>query len=329
MPENTATAIAHPNIALIKYWGNFDDELRIPSNDSISFNLEDLKTRTSVRFHPDLVADALTINGEEQIGSPLQRVSQFLDIVRSMSGIRSAARVTSDNNFPMGTGIASSAAAFAALAAAASQAAGLDLDEKTLSRIARRGSGSAARSVPSGYVQMHTGERETDAYAASFAPPDHWDLIDCICIVSKRHKPTGSTQGHRLASTSPLQEARVMDSTRRVEICRQAIVTKDFDALAEIAEIDSNMMHAVMMTSQPQLFYWQPQTIALMQAVREWRAAGLPAFYTIDAGPNVHIITLQGYFDRLMDRIKDRFDTQILSSKPGKGVQFLDESSVS
>jgi diphosphomevalonate decarboxylase len=292
--STTATAIAHPNIAFIKYWGNRDESLRLPVNGSISINLAGLETRTSVEFRDTgdkFSGDSLVINFQPVKGAGLQRVSAFLNLVRQMAGINAYAEVTSASNFPLGAGIASSAAAFAALALAATHAAGLDLGEKDLSRLARRGSGSACRSIPGGFVEWQLGTGDADSYAVSIASPDHWDLADCIAVLSSEHKPTGSTEGHSLAGTSPLQASRITDAPRRLEICRNAIQWRDFAAFAEIVELDSNMMHAVMMTSQPPLFYWQAATLTVMQAVREARAKGLPVCYTIDAGPNVHVIT--------------------------------------
>ncbi len=286
----TATALAHPNIAFIKYWGNRDERLRLPANGSISMNLDGLETRTQVTFDPDLAEDELSLDGSPQAGSGLERVSAFLDEVRQMAGIGSCAKVDSHNNFPSGAGIASSAAAFAALALAASRAAGLDLDEAGLSRLARRGSGSACRSVPGGFVEWKPGTGEADSYAVQIAPPGHWDLADCIAVIDPLHKPVGSTQGHALAGTSPFQAARVADAPRRLDICRKAIQERDFEAFSGIVELDSNLMHAVMMTSTPTLFYWQPATLEVMASIREARAAGLAACYTLDAGPNVHVL---------------------------------------
>ena len=287
---STATAQAHPNIALIKYWGNRDNELRIPSNGSISMNLEGLSTHTTVSFQPSLPFDELIINGREVTGKGLERVSSILDLVRAQVGIRDRAEIISENDFPAGAGIASSAAAFAALALASSHAAGLTLSEEQLSRLARRGSGSACRSIPAGFVEWRAGTTDEDSFAVSIAPPEHWDLADCIAIVHAGHKKTGSTEGHALAGTSPLQSARVDDAPRRLEICRDAILRRDFDALAHIIELDSDMMHAVMQTSNPPLLYWQAATVEIFHAVREWRASGLAVAYTVDAGPNVHVI---------------------------------------
>ena len=290
-PERTATAFSNSNIAFIKYWGNRDEALRLPVNGSISMNLTGLETCTSATFSDSLQDDSLTINDRPISGAPLQRVSAFLDLVRGLAGINAHAEVSSLSNFPASAGIASSAAAFAALALAASTAAGLQLDEAGLSRLARRGSGSACRSIPAGFVEWQMGTGDADSYAISIAPPGYWELVDCIAIVSSDSKSTGSTEGQALAGTIPLQSIRVADAPRRLEICRNAILQRDFASFADIMELDSNMLHAVMMTSHPALFYWQPATLTIMQAVREARAKGLPACYTIDAGPNVHLIT--------------------------------------
>ena len=286
----TATAQANPNIAFIKYWGNRDNTLRLPVNGSISMNLDGLSTRTTVSFQPSLPFDELIINGHEVIGQGLDRVSYILDIIRGMANIQDHAEVMTENNFPSGAGIASSASAFAALALAGSKAAGLELSEPDLSRLARRGSGSASRSIPSGFVEWQAGTTDEDSFAFSIAEPDHWKLVDCIAIVSASHKKTGSTEGHSLAPTSPLQAARVADAPRRIDLCRAAILNRDFDSFAAIVELDSDIMHSVMMTSTPALYYWKPTSLSVMSSVRQWREAGLPACYTVDAGPNVHVI---------------------------------------
>jgi diphosphomevalonate decarboxylase len=300
----SAIAQSHPNIALIKYWGNLDEGLRLPANGSISMNLDGLYTRTQVTFDSALEHDCLELNGAETFGPALERVSSFLEHVRRMSDFRQKARIVSENNFPIGTGIASSASAFASLALAASTAAGLDLNERQLSRLARLGSGSASRSVPGGYVEWLASDTDEQSYAYSIAPSDHWQLADCVAIVSQVHKPTGSSEGHPLAATSPLQAARVADTPRRLELCRQAILTRDFQTLAELVELDSNMMHAVMITSTPPLLYWRPETVAIMQAVQEWRLGGLPVFYTIDAGPNVHVLCPPEHADEVTNRLR-------------------------
>jgi len=253
-------------------------------------NLDGLFTRTTVSFQPSLPYDALIINGHEVMGAGLDRVSYILDIVRGMANIRERAEIMTENNFPSGAGIASSASAFAALALAGSKAAGLDLSEQALSRLARRGSGSASRSIPGGFVEWQVGHSEEDSFAFTIAEPDHWNLVDCIAIVSASHKKTGSTEGHSIAPTSPLQAARVADTPRRLEICRNAILNCDFNAFASIVELDSDIMHSVMMTSTPALHYWKPASLDVMNSVRAWRSEGISVCYTVDAGPNVHVI---------------------------------------
>ena len=253
-------------------------------------NLDGLYTRTTVSFQPSLPFDELIINGHEIAGAGRDRVSHILDIIRGMANLHERAEVMSENNFPSGAGIASSASAFAALALAGSKAAGLNLNEQDLSRLARRGSGSASRSIPGGFVEWQAGTSDEDSFAFSIAESDHWNLVDCIAIVSTSHKKTGSTEGHGIAGTSPLQPARVADAPRRLDICRKAILERDFNTFASIVEFDSDMMHAVMMTSTPALHYWKSESLEVMNCVRQWRAEGIQACYTVDAGPNVHVI---------------------------------------
>jgi len=290
MSGRNTTAIAHPNIALIKYWGNRDNALRLPANSSLSMNLAALATTTTVEFHPDLNADGVTIDDAEATASARERVIKHLDRVRALASINTKASVISRNNFPAGTGLASSASAFAALTVAACAAAGLQLSTDALSRLARRASGSACRSVPGGYVLWDSCNVDDCSYGRTIAPPDHWDLHDVIAIVESAHKATGSTEGHAIAGTSPLQAARVASTPGRLERCRAAILARDFPALADVIEQDALAMHAVMMTSVPSLLYWRPATLAVMQAVRAWRTDGLAVAFTIDAGPNVHCI---------------------------------------
>lgn len=319
-----ATALAHPNIAFIKYWGDRDSTLRLPSNGSISMNLDGLYTRTQVTFDDSLPDDDLTLNGAQLHGPALLRVTTMLNWVRQQAGISSYAHVNSENNFPMGAGIASSASAFAALALAASSAAGLKLSQPALSRLARTGSGSACRSIPGGFVEWLPGIDDESSYAVSIAPPEHWDLVDCVAIVNQAHKKTGSTEGHSLAHTSPLQAARVADAPHRLELCRQAILQRDFTAFAHIVELDSNLMHAVMITSTPQLIYWQPGTLAVMQAVQSWRKHGLAACFTIDAGPNVHVLCQGADAEELAEQLRKLPGvTQVLTATPGGAARLL------
>ena len=322
----TATAQASANIAFIKYWGNRDDTLRIPMNGSISMNLDGLYTRTTVSFQSELISDQLSINGYEVTGKGLDRISYILNIIRGMANIKERAEVMSENNFPSGAGIASSASAFAALAVAGSKAAGLNLSEPELSRLARRGSGSASRSIPGGFVEWQAGTRDEDSFAFSIAEPGHWDVVDCIAIVSTAHKKTGSTEGHSLAPTSPLQTARLADAPRRLEICRKAILEHDFEAFTSIVELDSDMMHAVMMTSTPALHYWKPASLEVMRCVRQWRAEGIAVCYTVDAGPNVHILCPEAEAHNVETRLREiKGVSNVLVARAGGPAKIVEK----
>jgi len=290
MNPHKATAVAHPNIALIKYWGNLDDALRIPANSSLSMNMGGLTTTTTVAYDDSLANDVVVLGGREQSGRAKDRVAALLDRVRAMAGVKTRAHVESRNDFPSGAGLASSASGFAALAVASAEAAGLNLDEAVLSRLARSGSGSACRSVPAGYVEWQAGTNDASSYAFSIAPPEHWDLRDVIAIVDTAHKDVGSTQGHALADTSPLHAGRVAMIPDRLARVKDAILRRDFAALVPVVEDDALAMHAVMMTSNPSLIYWQPATVAIIHAIRAWRGQGLPVCFTIDAGANVHCL---------------------------------------
>jgi len=322
-----AIASASPNIALIKYWGNIDHELLIPSNGSISITLSGLSTIANVEYRSDLLSDILTINGQIITGNPLHRVTTFMDKVRRKIGVNYKANIATENNFPMGSGIASSASAFAALAVAATAAANVSYSKKELSRLARQGSGSASRSIYGGFVEWSQGEDDRTSFAEQLFPQDYWKISDCIVIVNPSPKPVSSLEGHHIADTSPLQKARVADTNRRIVLCKDAINNRDFDAFAEITELDSNMMHAVMLTSRPSLIYWEPTTLRIMHTVRQMRMNGVPVCYTIDAGPNVHVLTVKDYEKKVKERLSKVEDVkQILLAGVGEGAKLIKSS---
>lgn len=322
----SAAAIAHPNIAFIKYWGNQNQDLRIPANSSLSMNLGELETRTLVSFEPSLKEDQLILDGNPVAGGGLERVRALLDRIRELGKLSTSAKVISQNNFPAGAGIASSASAFAALTLAGAKAAGLELSEKELSALARTGSGSASRSIPGGFVEWQAGEDHETSYAFSIAEPEHWNLVDLVALISTEHKEIGSSRGHQLADTSPLQSARVDDADRRLKICRKAILERDFPLFANVVEEDSSLMHAVMMTSKPPLYYWQPGTMEVMQAVEAWREGGIAVCFTIDAGPNVHVICLDSEKEEVKLKLNALKSVKsILECTPGGGARIIEE----
>jgi len=320
------TARAHSNIAFIKYWGNIDHKLRLPSNSSISMNLSDLYTTTRVEWSHAYQTDSLKINGEKSDDKALARVSEHLQRVRDRLGINMFANVESKNNFPMGTGIASSASSFAALTLAAVEAANKTLSERELSALARCGSGSASRSIPSGYAEWHFGTTHETSYAETFVEHDYWDLVDVIAIISREHKKTGSYAGHGTADTSILQSVRVDSAEKRLELVKDSIKQRDFVSFADVVEEDSNLMHSVMMTSRPPLFYWQPLSIEIMTSVRSWREnEGIQVCYTLDAGPNVHCICVRSDAEKVISKLEALSDTiEIRTSSAGRGSYIVE-----
>lgn len=319
------TARAHPNIALIKYWGNHDESLRLPANGSISMTLDTLSVECRVEFRPELGQDNVLINGRAADLTARERTSRHLDLIRGRAAISSRADVSSTANFPIGAGLASSAAAFSALTLAAATAAGLALSPTELSRLARRGSGSACRSIFGGFVEWPSQGGDAQSFARQLAGPDHWRLLDLIAIVGEQHKSTGSTSGHALAATSPLQAARVADTPRRLDLCRSAVLQRDFPALAAIVEQDSNLMHAVMLTSTPALQYWLPTTLDLMGEIPRWRAEGLAVCFTVDAGPNVHCLCLPEAAPEAQRRLSAIPGVQrVLAAGPGPAAALID-----
>lgn len=322
----TATARAHPNIAFIKYWGNRDEKLRLPANASISMNLAELYTETTVSWSENGEIDTLKLNGlpQPEGAAALDRVRQHLSDLRSRLGIQGVAHVESSNSFPTGAGIASSASAFAALTVAACHAANLKLSERELSTLARLGSGSASRSIPAGFVEWHMGESHETSFAETFADMEQWNLVDVIAVVNSDHKAVTSRAGHISANTSELQSARVAGANQRLQTVKQALMERDFTTFAEVVEHDSNLMHAVMMTSRPALFYWRPESLTIMQRVREWRQEGLNVCYTLDAGPNVHCICEEAYADAINSRLQAITGVEkTFVARPGPGARII------
>lgn len=321
---NKATAVANPNIAFIKYWGKADEALNLPANPSLSMNLAGLTTVTTVAFRAGQSGDMITIDGQPATGEARERVVAHLDRVRALAGTDDRAWVDSRSDFPAGTGLASSSSAFAALSLAASRAAGLRLDEAALSRLARQASGSACRSVPAGFC-LWQGDTDRDSYARQVAPPSHWALYDVVAVVSQKHKAVGSHAGHVLAPTSPLYGARLAAVPDLLAAVRAAISDRDLAALGDAAERDALIMHGVMMTSRPSLLYWLPPTMAVMHAVRGWREAGLAAYFTLDAGPNVHCLCEARDAGSISERLRNLAGVlDVLVSGPGEGVRLVD-----
>jgi len=318
---------AGSNIAFIKYWGVSDARLNLPLSNSISMTLADAYTTTSVEWDTrGGSGDEITIDGSRLDARRAERISRHLERMRALANVTWRARVVSQNNFPMASGIASSASGFAALTVAGCAALGLQLTPAQLSALARRGSGSACRSLFGGFVEWEQGRDDVTSVARQIQPPDHWELLDIVALVSAAEKAVSSESGHLLALSSPFNSARIDQVGMWLMEVRAAIATRDIERLGAAIERDALAMHAVMMTSTPSLLYWQPGTLAVLHAVRRWRAEDkLPVYFTIDAGPNVHLICEAACRSAVLERLRGLKEVeQVLVSRPGPGPQLLD-----
>jgi diphosphomevalonate decarboxylase len=324
-----ATAIAHSNIALVKYWGKRDSELNLPSAGSVSLTLAGMETRTTVEFHPRYREDQVELNGAVIFGIGAGRVSALLDLVRSEAGIDSGARVETVNNFPTSSGLASSASGFAALAKAAVGAVDLPMTDQQLSILARRGSGSAARSIFGGFVHMQPGQRGDgeDAYARQLFGSSHWGIRCLVALTSEEEKPIGSTDGmNRTMSTSPYYEAWVRNVQTDVDDATRAIADRDFAGLGDIAERSCLRMHASAMAARPGVLYWNGATVEVIHAVRRARDAGLSVFFTVDAGPHVKVFCPLADEDATAAMLAEVPGVRrVLSTRPGHGARIVQD----
>lgn len=291
---SSATAYAHTNIALVKYWGKRDDGgrgLNLPAVGSLSLTLDRFGTETTVTLRPEATADTLVLDGVARPGAERARVAAFLDLVRALAGSRGFAEVTSRNDVPTAAGLASSASAFCALALAATRAYGLELPERGLSSLARRGSGSAARSVFGGFVHLHRGSRDDgeDCFAEPLATALDARLVVVRCGQGPKDVGSTSGMGHSQA-TSPYFPAWVATHEQDLAEARAALQAQDLPRLGEVMEHSTLKMHATTFTARPPFFYWTPTTLAALSAVRELRARGTGAWATMDAGPHVKVL---------------------------------------
>lgn len=300
-----ATAVAHPNIALVKYWGKRDPERNIPAVGSISITLDTLTTTTSVSFDPALSEDTFSLDGEEH-PERLARVIRCLDLLRSRLADAPRAAVESDNNFPTAAGLASSASGFAALVVAANRALDTQLSEAELAEVARRSSGSAARSAFGGFVEIGfvEGSDGQETFTRPILAADAWPLRVVIAVTAAGEKVVGSTEGMtRSAQTSPYYSAWVDSSDMDLEQARRAIEARDFEALAGVSEHSCLKMHGVMMASQPGLLYWNGTTVECLHGIRQLRRQGVPVFFTVDAGPQVKAVCPAEAAGRVIEKL--------------------------
>jgi diphosphomevalonate decarboxylase len=300
-----ATAVAPANIAFIKYWGRKDPQLRIPYNPSISMNLSNCTTTTTVEFSKDFSEDRVSEGFDDR------RILEHLDRLRKLAGIKARVHVETKNNFPISTGIASSASGFAALTVAGTSALGMKLSEKELTALARLGSGSACRSIPDGFVKWE-GE-----FAYSLYPADYWGIRDILVIVDEGAKKISSSEGHDKAITSPYFNKRLQELPKRINRLEAALQDKNFRMFGEVIEEDCLDMHHVMQTQAPPLFYWNDKTKQVIDMLKESK---LPAYFTVDAGPNVHVVCEENDEQKVAELFNE---WKIIINKPAAGAHVI------
>lgn len=322
----SSTARAHTNIALIKYWGKRDADLILPYTDSLSLTLDEFYTTTTVNFDSQLKQDHLIIDGQVISPDKSAKVARFMDLVRQMSGQKAFAKIKSINHVPMSAGLASSASAFAALAAAASRAAGLNLTPTELSRLARRGSGSATRSVFGGLVQWHRGTDDESSYAEPIMEKVDFGL-EMIAIMINRQQKKVSSRGGMQASvdTSPYFEIWPKVVEQDLKAIKIAIQEHNISKIGEIAEANAMRMHALTLSAQPPFTYFEASTIKAINLINQLRQTGLNCYYTMDAGPNVKVIYDQKDRPQLLAALGQVFGQEnLVVAQPGPGIEYLE-----
>ncbi|HVY40732.1 MAG TPA: diphosphomevalonate decarboxylase [Polyangia bacterium] len=322
-------AVSGTNIALVKYWGKRDAALNLPATGSLSLTLDRLGTRTRVAFDGGSGgADRVTLDGAPAGEKFAARTTAFLDRVRARAGITTRATVDTANTVPTASGLASSASGFAALAVAAAHAAGLSLSPAELSELARLGSGSAARSIFGGFVEMARGQRADgrDAVARPLEAGDGWDVRLVVAITAAGEKTIGSTAAMaRTAATSPYYDAWVRGVEGDLADARAAIAARDLNALGAVAERSAMRMHASAMAADPPILYWNPATVSAMGTVRSLRAAGVAAFFTIDAGPHVKVLCAAADAERVASALEATPGVlRTLVAAPGPGARVVE-----
>ncbi|MGK4109610.1 diphosphomevalonate decarboxylase [Enterococcus cecorum] len=320
-------ARAHTNIALIKYWGKADETIILPKNNSLSLTLDAFYTETSVCFDKSLTADRFTLDGVLQDEKATQKVSEFLDLFRQKANCTSFAKVESINHVPTAAGLASSASGLCALAGACNQALGLGLSQKELSKMARKGSGSACRSVYGGFVEWEKGYDDDSSYAAPIDSAGFEDELAMIFIVvNQKQKKVSSRDGMKLTvETSGFYPVWLQEAPKDLQAIKQAIYAKDFTKLGQITEANALKMHACTLAAVPPFTYWNAESMLAMDAVRDLRESGLECYFTMDAGPNVKVLCQKKDEAAIFAELSKQFrNEQLIIAHAGVGIEYLE-----
>ncbi len=321
-------ALSAANIALIKYWGNRNDALRLPVADSLSITLD----QPTVEIAGES-ADVFSVRSYEPDGSErkltdkeIDRLQRHFEISKQCLDLSEGISLEIRSQIPPSIGFASSAAIFSSLAELYSGLSHRPVFPQQKSIIARLGSGSAARSVFGGFMALRAGNGDTldSSFVEQIADSDHWRLWDIIIVPSHKEKKTGSTEGHARAHTSPLFEARIRSIPKRMEECIDAILKKDFEKLQAVSEEDCMNMHAAMQSQDPPLHYLSQETYRLIDEVKELRMREhLEVLFTMDAGPTVHLICTEAAFPEIRAFAKAQTNCTVFEAGIGSGSHLL------
>lgn len=292
----TSTARAYANIALCKYWGKRDTILQLPTKSSISVGVSALFSETTVQRHADN-HDRILFNGSLALESDAAPIYAFLIIFRNEFGIHDPLFISTRNSFCHAAGLASSASGFAALALALNSFFGLNLLPQQIAQLARRGSGSACRSIKGGFMYWEKGIRAdgTDSVVHQIASSYHWPELCILTVLVDSHKKSVSSRsGMQLSmNTSPHYNSWVNKSEMTIPLFIEAIQKKDFKSLAQLTNDEWTSWQQVLATTRPPLHYSQPSTYKIITCIDELQSSGIDCFYTTDAGANVHIFSLK------------------------------------
>ncbi|EOS7755031.1 diphosphomevalonate decarboxylase [Enterococcus hirae] len=320
-------ARAYTNIALIKYWGKKNESLILPMNNSLSLTLDAFYTETEVSFSEAYTEDQFYLDNQLQDEKATKKISTFLDIAREKAGTTKKAKVISQNFVPTAAGLASSASGLAALAGACNEALKLGLDDQALSRLARRGSGSACRSIFGGFVEWEKGHDDQSSYAhpiSSDGFEDHLAMV--FLLLNEQKKDVSSRDGmRRTVETSSFYQGWLDSVEADLYQLKQAIKTKNFQLLGETMEQNGLKMHVTTLAARPPFTYWSPDSLKAMQAVRDLRNQGIPCYFTMDAGPNVKVLVQKDHLDKVKTTFSDLFSSQqVISAFAGPGMTIIE-----
>ncbi len=289
---------ASPSLALVKYWGKQAGGVNLPATTSIAVTLSHLETITEVRLVDSRDKQCIRVAGCLQDS---ERYSPFFDNLRATLDHDNWFEVDSINSFPTGAGLASSSSAFAALAFGCTRALGKPVSSGELSRIARVGSGSAARAVYGGFTRLSAGAQQ----AEQIAPQQHWsDLRVVIAVVDSGPKPISSRSAmSRSAETSIYYRNWIDSSEDLAQLAERAILRRDIEALGSAMRQSYLRMFCTMFTAEPPIVYWLPESVAVIRACERLRHSGIPAWETMDAGPQVKVVTTARWSGRVAEAL--------------------------